>query len=111
MKVNIPKTINDPFYRYQRDIIKIENVKLGIKIVNLDLICKQSYLDENTVLKYIKKKLGCNVKNNIIYLNDVNIKQKLEDILEELILNNLCFKCNNPEVVNKKCQACGNKID
>lgn len=111
MKVNIPKDNDDIFYRYQRNIIEIENVKLGIKIKNLDLISKQIYLEKNFIFKNIKKKLGCNIKNEVIYLkgNSINsLTNKLEDIIEELIKNNLCEKCLNPEVVKNVCQACGN---
>ena len=35
---NIPKDIVDPFYRYQREQVKISPQRLGIKIDNLELL-------------------------------------------------------------------------
>lgn len=33
--INIPKIVNDPFYRYQRSCVITDNKKLGVKICNL----------------------------------------------------------------------------
>ena len=48
--INIPKNIIDPFYRYQRQEIKISSLKLGIKIDNLDDVSKAIYLNPKTIM-------------------------------------------------------------
>lgn len=117
--INIPKSVIDPFYRYQRDEIKICNQKLGILIDNLDIIAKSIYLNPKTIMKYFQKKTGCKAKDNILYNKNIT-KNELDDILEDLILIIICDKCNNPEIsftkekknkLFKSCAACGNNIE
>ena len=112
--INIPKTIDDPFYRYQREEIKISSQKIGIRIDNLDIISKSIYLKPKTVIKHLQKKLGCQSKNDILYNKNTNAIE-LEKLLEELITDIICSSCNNPEIkiykekkrLLKKCNACG----
>ena len=116
--MNIPKNILDPFYRYKRKKVKLTEDKLGTKISNLNNIAKSINLQSKTIITYIQKKLGCNSKNDILYKKILDIN-KIDDIIEELILNIICGKCKNPEIefiknkkiINKKCKACGYEIE
>lgn len=61
MLLNIPKNIDDPFYRYKRNSIEIEklNKKNGIiQIKNLDIISKQLDRESEVITKFFRKKLG-----------------------------------------------------
>lgn len=116
--MNIPKNIPDPFYRYKREKVKLNEDKLGTKITNLNNIAKSINLKSKTVITYIQKKLGCNSKNDILYKKILDVN-KIDNIIEELILNIICKKCKNPEIdfiknkkiINKKCKACGYEIE
>jgi translation initiation factor 2 beta subunit (eIF-2beta)/eIF-5 len=116
--MNIPKNISDPFYRYKREQIKLCEDKIGTKITNLNNISKSINLKPKTIITYIQKSLGCNSKNDILYKKSLNAN-KIDDILEELIVNIICKKCNNPEIeftknkklIKKKCKACGHEIE
>lgn len=116
--MNIPKNISDPFYRYKREKVKLNEDKLGTKITNLNNISKSINLKSKTIMTFIQKKIGCNSKNDILYKKQLN-ENTIDDILEELITNIICGKCNNPEIefnknkkkINKKCKACGYEIE
>lgn len=116
--MNIPKYISDPFYRYKREKIKLSDDKLGTKINNLSNISKSINLKTKTIITFIQKKLGCNSKNDILYKKNLN-ENSIDDLLEELIENIICTKCNNPEIefiknkkiIKKKCKACGYEIE
>ena len=95
--INIPKDVSDPFYRYQRETIKISNQKLGIKIDNIENIAKAIYLNPKTIMKFYQKQLGCQSKNDILYNKTVSEKN-LDDTLEILIKDIICQKCSNPEI-------------
>lgn len=114
--INIPKDIIDPFYRYQRPKIIIENLKLGIKISNVKEVAKAIELSDKSIMKYFQKKNGCKAKNNVLFnklLNDTNLDHQLEELIAKLI----CNVCKNPEYEfysekkNSfiKCKACGNE--
>jgi len=117
--INIPKSVVDPFYRYQREEIKLSNQKLGICIDNLDIIAKSIYLNPKTIMKLFQKKTGCQSKDNILYNKNIT-KNELDDILEDFIIIIICNKCYNPEIsfikekknkLFKSCAACGNNIE
>jgi len=116
--MNIPKNISDPFYRYKREKIKLSEDKLGTKITNLNNISKNINLKSKTIITYIQKKIGCNSKNDILYKKSLN-ENTIDDIVEELIGNIICEKCNNPEIefiknkklIKKKCKACGYEVE
>lgn len=116
--INIPKDIIDPFYRYQRQEIKISNQKLGIKIDNLDSVSKAIYLNPKTIMKYYQKSFGCQSKDDILYNKKIT-SNSLDDTLEILIKKLICSKCNNPEIkfsknkkkIEKSCNACGESIE
>ncbi len=116
--MNIPKDIVDPFYRYQREQVKISPQRLGIKIDNLESIGKAISLNPKTIMKYFQKFFGCQSKNDILYNKSVS-KNVLDDALELLIKSIICNTCNNPEIkfskkkkkINISCQACGHDIE
>ena len=115
-KVNIPKTITDPFFRYQRELIKIQiqNNNGGVtKLLNIETIAKTLNIQVKDFLSFLKKKLNVAILEKDFILKKVETVDKLEEFLEEFIkLNVLCPKCNNPEFTENKekktCKACGN---
>jgi translation initiation factor 5 len=121
MKVNIPKSNSDTFFRYKRDEIEIKvlNTNGGnTELSNIKSISDQLGDDIELIIKYIKKKINTNItkKNNIYIINKIITKNELEDFLEEYIkLFVLCKACGNPEFskTNTKkeeirtCKACG----
>ena len=116
--LNIPQNVNDAFYRYRREKVKLSNQKLGFKIDNLESIGKAIYLNPKTIMKYFQKTFGCQSKNDVIYNKNIN-SNVLDDALEDLIQKIICDKCNNPEIkfskkkkkLNKNCQACGHEYE
>ena len=44
MSVNIPQSVVDPFYRYQRPKISLTNQRLSQQVDNLEIIAKSIYL-------------------------------------------------------------------
>ena len=114
--INIPKHIEDPFYRYQRPKINLENAKLGVKILNLKEISNALYLTDKTLMKFFQKKNGCKSKQDILFKKKMT-SDEIDDQLEELINLLLCNICNNPEFdiypekkkAFIKCKACGNE--
>jgi len=121
MKVNIPKSNSDTFFRYKRDEIEIKvlNTNGGnTELSNIKTISDQLSDDIELIIKYIKKNINTNItkKNNIHIINKIITKNELEDIIEEYIkLFILCKSCGNPEFskTNTKkeeirtCKACG----
>lgn len=119
MQVNIPKSINDPSYRYKRDIIKIEiqNSNGGItKLSNIEIISNQLGCQVNDILKFLKKKINTStIEKNGIFLKKIETQDNIEKIIEDFIkIEILCPKCNNPEFnvesgkkIIKICKACG----
>jgi len=116
--INIPKEVQDPFYRYQREQIKTSSQRLGIKIDNLEEVSKAIYLSPKTIMKYYQKHYGCQSKNDILYNKTISNSQ-LDNTLEVLIKDLICEKCNNPEIkfakkkkkIEKSCNACGDNIE
>jgi translation initiation factor 5 len=124
VKINIPKSINDPTYRYQRDIIKVEvhNNNGGMtKLINIETIATQLGCELDDILKFFKKCLNVNIiKKEGIFIRKVETQQDIENILEEYIQKEvLCKKCKNPEFtlnkdkkkIIKTCKACGFSIE
>jgi translation initiation factor 2 beta subunit (eIF-2beta)/eIF-5 len=121
MKVNIPKSNSDTFFRYKRDEIDIKNINTNggnTELLNIKIICEQLKDDAELIIKYIKKKINTNInkKNDIYIINKIITKKDLEDILEDYIKNKiLCKQCGNPEFVRniikkeeeRTCKACG----
>ena len=121
MKVNIPKTNLDSFFRYKRDEIEIKvlNTNGGnTELTNIKTISVQLGDDLELIIKYIKKKINTNItkKNDAYIINKIITKKELEEILEEYIkMFILCKACGNPEFSKTKtkkeeirtCKACG----
>ncbi len=115
-KVNIPKSNNDPCFRYKRDEIKIQILNNNggcTKLLNIEAIAQTLNTPVKILLTYFKKKLNVTIIEKDLVIKKVETVNKLEEILEEYIkLNILCPKCMNPEFTqdtNKKtCKACGN---
>lgn len=121
MKVNIPKSTQDTFFRYKRDEIEIKIINTNggnTELSNIKLIVEQLGDNIDLIIKYIKKKINTNIvtKNDKYIINKIVTKNELEDIIEEYINNYiLCKSCLNPEfnrINNKKeevrtCKACG----
>lgn len=121
VKVNIPKSNQDPSFRYKRDQIEIQihNNNGGItKLVNMDKIAEQLYSQPEDLIKFIQKKSNSGIiKKDGIFLRKTDTVDNLENIIEEFIKKEvLCPKCNNPEFntdiqkksITKTCKACGN---
>jgi translation initiation factor 2 beta subunit (eIF-2beta)/eIF-5 len=119
VKVNIPKSNDDPTYRYKRDKIEIEihNNNGGMtKLNNIEIISNQIGCELDEILKFIKKSINVNlIQKNGIFIRKIetqnNIEEKIEDYIQKEIL---CKKCKNPEFIKEKnkkiCKACGNII-
>ncbi len=121
MKVNIPKSNLDTFFRYKRDEIEIKvlNINGGnTELSNITIISEQLKDDVELIIKYIKKKINTNInkKNKLHIINKIVIKNELEEILEEYIkMFIICKECGNPEFSKTKtkkeeirtCKACG----
>lgn len=121
VKVNIPKSNSDIFYRYKRDEIEIRIININggnTELSNLKTIADNIGDNIDLIIKYIKKKINTNIvtKNNKYIINKIQTKNSLEEIIEDYINDFvLCKICGNPEfniIINKKeeirtCKACG----
>jgi translation initiation factor 2 beta subunit (eIF-2beta)/eIF-5 len=114
-KVNIPKSNQDPFFRYKRDEIKIQilNNNGGVtKLLNIESIATKLNCQVKDILSYFKKKLNTTIMEKDLIIKKVETVTRLEEILEEYIkISVLCPKCVNPEFTEDKktktCKACG----
>jgi translation initiation factor 5 len=111
--VNIPKDIDDPFFRYKRHTIetRIINKSNGItEMTNLNVISKELDRSPDDIIKFLKTRLGLRInKKHQIYTSCTNAAN-LEKLLEMYIKKHvLCKKCNNPETGQETlvCKACG----
>lgn len=108
MKVNIPKSNVDTFFRYKRDEIEIKVINTNggnTELSNIKLISDQLGEDIELIIKYIKKKINTNItkKNDVYIINKIITKNDIEDIIEEYIKNYiLCKSCSNPEFTKTK---------
>ena len=90
MKVNIPKSNLDTFFRYKRDEIEIRvlNVNGGnTELSNITIIADHIKDDVELIIRYIKKKINTNItkKNDSYIINKIITKNEIEDIIEEYI--------------------------
>jgi translation initiation factor 2 beta subunit (eIF-2beta)/eIF-5 len=114
-KVNIPKSNQDPFFRYKREEIKIQilNNNGGVtKLLNIETIASSLNSSVKDILSFLKKKLNTTIIEKDLIIKKVETVNRLEELLEEYIkLNILCPKCVNPEFTEEKkmktCKACG----
>ncbi len=120
VKVNIPKSVDDPTYRYKRDKIEIiiQNTQGGLtKLVNIDKIAEQLGSTVENILKFLKKKINTSIiEKNGPFIRKVETVDNIENVIEAFIKAEvLCPKCNNPEfsvtedkkTITKTCKACG----
>jgi translation initiation factor 2 subunit 2 len=114
--------IDDPYYRYQMEEVKIINQGIKTVFTNIINICESLNREPTHLIKFMQKKFG----TSFTYKNDVatTVKKDLtSDSLQEIIYlyieeHVLCEKCKNPETVYCKekkkifkiCNACSHKI-
>lgn len=116
-KVNIPKNVDDFFYRYTRHTIQVSYLskRNGVTcITNLDQISKEIERECKDIIKFFQKKCGLSILNNSdLNVYEINSKisvATLEEYLEEYISKYvLCSQCGLPETdaVTYSCHACG----
>ena len=120
---NIPRTVEDPHYRYKMPIltVKIEGRGNGVKtrLPNIIEIAKALERDISYIMKFFELELGTKTINNGGYmLNGKHEPEIIADVLDRFIEKYiLCGKCHNPETVilakkdnvRLKCKACGNR--
>lgn len=118
--VNIPRSVDDDFYRYNMPELIIMTEGSGAKtiLVNLNEVAKALHCDPLLILKFF----GIIIGTNIMYKNNKYIMcgtvthdtliHHLDDFIEKYIL---CSTCNLPEIImlkttikiKKSCMACG----
>lgn len=115
-KVNIPKSNDDPFYRYWRNTPILSIVKTKTILTNTNEICKAIYRTPHQLSKWLSAKVGCPInveKTGLLSFNSRSLTaDALDNAIEEYIIEKvLCNKCENPETEYKKegiyCRACG----
>lgn len=112
--------INDPFYRYKMEEIKVRDENKGTVLVNIENICKSLNRTSDQLIKYLQKQMGISFikKNGTIHtskkVNQNEIQKHIFNYIQHYVL---CEKCNNPETewLNEKtaknnifikCHAC-----
>lgn len=112
---NIPKTVEDPFYRYRRQRVKAVSGKANTTVItNAATICHAIHRPIKVVADYLKSHLSSNVivKDDMIIIKGSFTAGTLDDAIESYIVDNvLCQTCGNVETSyeNKqvRCKACG----
>ena len=124
LKVNIPRTITDPKYRYQMPLIQLKIEGRGINIrtnlTNLREVAKSLRVPSEYILKFMGYEFGTkiNTKDNINSFNGEMSQDDVLKVLDKFIDKYvLCSKCklpepvlqinNNKELINS-CNSCGN---
>jgi len=111
--------IDDPFYRYKMDKLKITRQKNKTIIDNIDKVCKDLHRDPQLLIEFYKKKFGIAMiyKNNILSTTarfddiDDKLNKGLREFIEYYVL---CSKCRLPEtkieklkdIVTLSCDCC-----
>ena len=99
-KVNIPKTITDPFFRYQRELIKIQiqNNNGGVtKLLNIETIAKTLNIQVKDFLS-LASTIKANLGINEFTINNMN-EYKVGFIVRE---NNRILYDNDEKVNHNK---------
>lgn len=118
-KINIEGlvSIDDPFYRYQRDRVEVVKQKNKISLKNLETIGKQIDRDPRLIVEYFKKYFSVNFifKNGEVTTTKTiegnEFEKALCQFIEYLVL---CPVCKLPETemkvkrkgVNLSCKCC-----
>jgi len=125
-RVNIPRSVKDPHYRYSMPAIesKVEGSGNGIKtkIPNLLDIAKDLHREAGDILKVFGFELGAvtikNDETNSYIVNGKFSANELAEVLDTFIEKFvLCGSCRNPETfitpskgqVKLRCISCGNE--
>ena len=102
MKVNIPKSSDDLFMRYKRDVIEVKRItkKGGItQLLNIEKIAKEIYTETPVLLAFIQKSLCISrpmMNSNGIFLQGMFSVDVLEKIIEEFIEEHvICSVCHD----------------
>lgn len=123
MKVNIPREIEDPHYRYKMPILNIKSEGRGnglkTRLCNINDIAKALERDPNHIAKFFGFELGTQVTTQDGFLlNGQHEPQALMLLLDSFIEKYvLCEWCQNPETdffvkkqsLRLKCRACGQR--
>lgn len=91
---------DDPFYRYQRSIVMINQLKNKSEIVNLHTVAKDLEREPWMIEEYIKKKLGINLiqKGHACQTTRTIQPMEIELIIREFTeYFILCPQCRLPE--------------
>lgn len=119
--VNIPKSRQDGFYRYQRHFLKTSVKNNKTIIENLNIISSEINRDHSDVSKYLSINLNTSFSIHLktVILNGTFETLYLDDILEKFITEYvICEKCGNPETVfgyprqstvGITCNSCGHQ--
>jgi translation initiation factor 5 len=121
--VNIPRTVDDPKYRYKMPLLqqKIEGKGINIRtnLTNLKDVAKSLRVPHDYILKFMGYEFGSNVnvKDNATSINgemnENDILKMLDKFIDKYVL---CPKCKLPEMVLQlspekqligKCNSCG----
>jgi|SaaInlStandDraft_6_1057023.scaffolds.fasta_scaffold13441_2 translation initiation factor 2 beta subunit (eIF-2beta)/eIF-5 len=122
-KINIrgKDAVDDPYYRYKMDKVKLEKHGHKLALVNLNEIARELERDPSHITSYLAKMFGTPFicKNDVILTNkkDLTENELQEAIFKYIESNVLCEKCKNPETVYVKaakkifltCKACSYK--
>jgi translation initiation factor 5 len=123
-QVNIPRDVDDPFYRYKMPSLKakVEGKGNGIKTVieNMAEIAKAMDRPVEYPVKFFGFELGAltkvDVANNKYIVNGKHDAEALANTLDIFIAKYvLCARCRNPETdlkvkgesITSRCRACG----
>jgi len=122
--VNIPRDVEDSFYRYKMPVLKakVEGKGNGIKTVieNMAEIAKALDRPPEYPTKFFGFELGlltkCEPENNKFVVNGKHDQEALSQCLDKFIEKYVvCKQCRNPEteltvkgeIITSKCRACG----
>ena len=111
--------ISDPFYRYKRPTVNIENRTNKTVITNIEEVAKALHTKAAYIMYYIQlgKSVPTTPKGDIQgAIKKIDIENLINTFINQYIL---CKKCNYPELVIKKngsklyfsCDACGSTED
>lgn len=101
---------NEPNSRYKTVQLKLNYVKKGIQLMNIENFCKMIKTSEELFIYYLSIKLNTKIQKNIIHgiHEKENINNIIELFLKEIIM---CKECKLPEIKiidqQKECMACG----
>lgn len=115
----MPKTVDDPFYRYKRATIESTYIKKNggstiISVCNLNNISKDLDRSIDYLIQFLKKNLKTRITkiNNDYHIKGLFDNNYLDNIIEKCVVYDvLCNKCTNPETYllegKKICKSCG----